>query len=698
MWMTRRISMSRFVAAVLLVMPSLAQAQEMPEDPYLWLEEIEGERALRWVEEQNERSTRTLEAVPEYAELYDEILAVYDSEERIPYPKLVGDWIVNFWQDDEHPRGILRRTTLDSYRTSSPEWEVVLDLDELSETEGVPWVYKGMTCQAPEERRCMVALSPGGTDASELRELDFQRREFVESGFLLPRAKSAVAWRNPDTLWVATNFGAGSLTKAGYPRVVKEWKRGRPLSEARTLLETSPEDNWLWPVTVTTADGDYHLIERGKDFFRGDVYLAAGDRLVRLDIPEDAQFQTIFEDRLLFSLRSDWTVGERTYPLGALLAADLDDLLLGRRSFDVLFEPSARAFLQGVSSTRDRVLLRTLDNVTSRLYRVALGEDGWTREEIPLSGRGSAYVVATGPERNRFFFGYEDFATPDTLYLVEGEAAPVPVKSTPAWFDASGLTVTQHEATSADGTEIPYFLVAPRDAPTDGTAPTLLTGYGGFEVASTPAYPDTHGVGWLARGGVLVLANIRGGGEFGPAWHQAAVQAYHIRNFQDFIAVAEDLIARKITSPEHLGIVGGSQGGLLVGGSMALRPDLFGAVVSAVPLLDMRRYHELLAGASWVSEYGNPDDPEAWSYIREWSPYHLVREGVDYPEPFFWTTTRDDRVHPGHARKMVAKMLDQGHPVYYFENTEGGHGSGSINAQRARTNALTYSYLWMRLR
>ncbi|MDX1632892.1 MAG: prolyl oligopeptidase family serine peptidase, partial [Thermoanaerobaculia bacterium] len=662
---TPRLVLSSFLVALLvsLLVSFPLGAQPAPEappetqDPYLWLEEVEGERALEWAREQNERSTETLEAVPEYDELYDEILAIYDSQEKIPYPGFRGDWIVNFWQDDDHVRGILRRTTLESYRTDSPDWETVLDFDELAEDEDVPWTYGGMHCLAPEDRYCLVRLSPGGSDAVEMREFDFETMEFVEDGFFLPKAKSGVAWKDRDTLWVGTDFGEGSLTRAGYPRIVKEWSRGEPLSEARTVLETTPEDNGLWPATIINDEGTYHLIFRREDFFSGDTYLEAGDRLVRLDIPKDAEFETIFRDRLLFSLRTDWTLetttGETTYPQGALLAADIDDLLLGRDRFQVVFEPTERIFLEGVSRTRNHLLLTTLDNVTNRLYRASPSDDGWTREEISLAGLGTAYVAASTTDHDRFFFGYQDFKTPATLYLTDPKTdEPAAVKSNPAWFDGSRITVSRHEAPSKDGTEIPYFLVVPESAPEDGTAPTLLTAYGGFEVARTPSYSGIRGVAWLARGGIFVLANPRGGGEFGPAWHQAAVQENHIRNFQDFIAVAEDLIDRGITSPEHLGIRGGSQGGLLVGGAMTLRPDLFGAVVSAVPLLDMRRYHELLAGASWMSEYGDPDDPEDWAYIKEWSPYHLVEKDADYPDPFFWTTTRDDRVHPGHARKM----------------------------------------------
>ena len=688
--------MTRTVAlAVALLLPSLLLAQE-PEDPYLWLEDVLGERSVAWVEERNARALAELEARPEYAAVYERSLAIYDSQDRIPDPELRGEHVDNFWQDSEHERGILRRTTLESYRTASPEWETLLDLDALSAAEGETWVYGGSRCLGPEYRRCLVTLSRGGSDAAEERELDAVTGAFVEGGFFLPEAKSGVAWKDEDTLWVATDFGEGTLTDAGYARIVKEWRRGTPLAAARPILEIGPEDNGLWPASIETPEGRYPLVFRARTFFSGDTYLGIGERLVRLDIPEDAAFQTIFRDHAVFSLRSDWQIGETTYRQGSLLAGDLDDLLAGRRVFDVLFEPAERVFLDTVAATRDALLVTTLDNVTSRLYRMAFADGAWGREEIALPGLGTAAIAAASDTADVFFFTYEDFLTPDSLFLARGAAAEK-VKSMPAFFDATGLEVSQHEATSKDGTRIPYFLVAPQGLPADGTAPTLLYGYGGFEISQTPYYSAIVGAAWLERGGVYALANIRGGGEFGPAWHQAAVRENHHRNFEDFAAVAEDLVSRHVTSPRQLGIMGGSQGGLLVGGTFTQYPELFGAVVCQVPLLDMRRYHELLAGASWMSEYGDPDDPEDWAYIRTWSPYQLLRRDADYPSVFFWTTTRDDRVHPAHARKMVARMEEMGHPVLYFENIEGGHGSGAVNAQRAQIRALEYAFLWSRL-
>ena len=685
----------RLVAAVAILLPILAIAADIA-DPYLWLEDVLGEKAIAWVKEQNAKSLKELEAVPVYKPIYDRTLAILDSQDRIPYPELRGAAVYNFWQDKDHPRGILRRTTLDSYRGGSPAWELVLDMDAMAKADDVPWVYKGSECLAPEYRFCMVSLSRGGSDATEDREFDTVAKKFVDGGFFVPEAKSGLAWKDENTLWIGTDWGEGSLTSSGYPRIVKEWKRGTPREDARPILEASASDMGAWPVSVETPKGIYNLVLQRETFFSGNIFLDAGDRLIRLEVPSDADFKSIFHDYVLFSLRSDWKFGDQSYRTGSLLAIGIDDLLRGGQDLDVLFEPSDRVSLDGVATTRDRVIFSTLDNVKSRMYRVALDDGNWTREEVKLPGLGAASIVTTSDEADVFFYKYEDFLTPDTLYMAtEGQTEKL--KSLPELFDASGVVVSQHEATSMDGTRIPYFQVIPKGFKADGKAPTLLYGYGGFEISLRPRYTAALGASWLERGGVYVVANIRGGGEFGPAWHRAAMRENHIHNFEDFTAVAEDLIARKVTTPRHLGIMGGSQGGLLVGGTFALRPDLFNAVVCQVPLLDMKRYNKLLAGASWMDEYGDPDKPEDWAFMKQWSPYQLINKETKYPKVFFWTTTRDDRVHPGHARKMVAKMTDMGHPVYYFENIEGGHGSGSVNTQRAQTSALQYAYLWKML-
>jgi len=667
------------------------------DDSFMWLENIGGQKALEWVKAQNVATTKELEAVNVFKPIYNRTVQILDSKDRIATPSLYGSTVYNFWQDSAHERGIWRRTTLDSYRTAAPQWETVIDVDALSKADTTPWVFKGATCLPPEYRQCMVGLSRGGGDAVVEREFDAVAKSFVQAGFSLPEAKSRVAWHDEDTLWVGTDFGEGTLTTSGYPRLVKLWRRGTPLNEAKTVFAGQAADVASSGHTIFTPEGRYDLVVRVPAFFRSEHYLVLGGRLVKLDIPEDADLEEIFKEHLFVSLRSDWTVGGRTYPADALLAIGLDDFLRGGRTFDLLFEPTARTSRGKVSATRDRVVVTTLDNVRGRLSSFTLVNGAWKREEIPLPQLGTVSVPTTTDTADLFFCTYQDFLTPSSLFLGEGSKLEK-VKSMPAFFNAAGMKVEQFEASSSDGTKIPYFVIAPRGFKADGNAPTLLYGYGGFEIPELPLYSGTLGASWLERGGVYVLANIRGGGEFGPRWHKAAMKEYHIRNFEDFTAVAEDLIARRITSPRHLGIMGGSQGGLLVGGTFTMRPDLFRAVVAQVPLADMRRFSHLLAGASWMAEYGDPDKPEDWAYIQTWSPYELLRKDAKYPKPFYWTNTRDDRVHPAHARKMVAKMEALGHPVYYFENIEGGHGSGSVNRQKAYISALQYAYLWKMLR
>jgi prolyl oligopeptidase len=666
-------------------------------DPYLWLEEVEGEKALAWAEARSAADTAEIEAVPVYAEIHAKLLEIFNSDDRIPSPVIRGAWIYNYWRDAEHVRGIWRRTFLAEYLKASPSWETVLDLDALAAAEKENWVWKGATCLPPEYRHCMVSLSRGGSDAAVRREFDTVARAFVDNGFTLAEAKADVDWIDADTLWVGTDFGDGSLTTSGYPRLVKRWKRGTPLEAATAVFEGSADDVASTGYSIHTPEGRYDLVQRTPEFFRGTTFLVLDGRLVKIDIPEDANLAGFFKDRMLITLRSDWSAGETAYPQDALLAIDLDDFLRGSRDFDVLFEPSERVSLGSVATTLNHVLITTLDNVRGRFYRLAPSDEGWSREEIALPGLGAVDIGSTSDVNDSFFFSYTDFLTPSSLFMVADDGEPPKVvKSAPQWFDPAGMTVDQYEATSADGVKIPYFVVKPAGFEADGANPTMLYGYGGFEHSMLPSYLDIEGASWIARGGVYALANIRGGGEFGPAWHQAAVKENHQRNFDDFTAVAEDLIARKITSPKYLGIVGGSQGGLLVGGSFVQRPELFGAVVCQVPLLDMKRYNKLLAGASWMAEYGNPDTDD-WDYIKTWSPYHNLDPDKDYPKVLFYTSTRDDRVHPGHARKMVARMTAMGKKVYYYENTEGGHAAGANLNQYAYSWALTFAYLWMML-
>jgi prolyl oligopeptidase len=694
----------RISIAILITLFAATICVAADEDPYLWMEEVESEKALAWAKERSEADMAVIEAVPEFADIHAQLLEIYNSKDRIPVPEVRGAWIYNFWQDADHVRGVWRRTFLSEFVKEKPAWETVLDLDALAEAEGENWVWSEVECLAPDYRQCMIGLSRGGADATVVREFDTVAKESVDGGYKLDEAKHRIDWMDENTLWVASDFGEGSLTASGYARIAKSWKRGTALEEAATVFEGSVDDVFVFAFSDHTPEGRTDFVSVIPEFFRGTSYIKLGKRLVKLDIPEDAQMRGIFKERMLVSLRNDWQVGDTTYPQDALLAIGLDDFLRGERDFDILFKPQERVSLDQVGSTRNHLVYTTLDNVHSRMYRLAPTEDGWATEELELPGIGSVRLNQRGTpgsffsdSRDDFFFTYTDFVTPTSLYLMDQEGTPKRIKTSPAWFDATGMSVVQNEAVSKDGTRIPYFVFMPPDFEADGVNPTVIYAYGGFEVSRLPRYSAADGAGWVARGGVYVLANIRGGGEFGPKWHQAAMQEKHQNNFDDLIAVAEDLIERKITSPQHLGIMGGSQGGLLVGGAFVQRPELFNAVACAVPLLDMKRYNKLLAGASWMAEYGNPDTDD-WDYIKLWSPYQNLDKKADYPEVFFWTNTRDDRVHPAHARKMVARMTEQGHKVYYYENTEGGHSAGANLSARAYTDALEYAYLWMKLR
>jgi prolyl oligopeptidase len=675
-----------------------AQAQDPP-DPYLWLEQVTADSALDWVRQQNTLSTGELTGNPTFQAFHDRILSILDSDARIPYVDKIGRHYYNLWRDQANPRGLWRRTTMAEYRKPTPAWETVLDLDALGKAEGENWVWSGATCLPPAYRRCLLSLSRGGADADVVREFDLVRKEFVPGGFTLPEAKSSVSWRDENSVFVGTDFGPGSMTSSGYPRIVTEWRRGTPLEEAAVVYEADAGDVWAYGWRDLTRGFGREFVLRGMTFYSNQLFLRREGRLLRFDKPDDAN-AGVYREWLLLELRSDWTVAGTSYPAGALLATRLEEFLAGEREFHVLFTPTERKSLVGYTATRHHLLVNELDNVRNRLYVLTWRNGGWERQ--PLAGMpeyGTVSVDAVDPDTSdAYFLTVTDFITPTSLaYGVAGGTPPRRLKQLPAFFDATGLAITQHEVASADGTLVPYFQVARAGLPLNGVTPTLLYGYGGFEVPMLPGYSAGVGAAWLERGGVYVLANIRGGGEFGPRWHQAALKASRHKAYEDFVAVAEDLVRRGVTRPAKLGIMGGSNGGLLMGNMLTLRPDLFGAIVCQVPLLDMRRYHTLLAGASWMGEYGNPDDPAEWDFIRTFSPYHNVRPGVAYPRTLFTTSTRDDRVHPGHARKMVARMREQGHDVVYYENIEGGHAGAADNRQAAFMSALAYTFLWKEL-
>jgi prolyl oligopeptidase len=670
-------------------------------DPWLWLEDVDSDEALGWVCERNVETERELAALPGHAALRARLKTILDSRDRIPYVGHHDGRYYNFWRDADRERGIWRRTTLDDYRKPAPAWETVLDLDALARTEAENWVWAGVSFLAPHGTRCLVSLSRGGGDAHVVREFDVATRAFVDGGFALPEAKTTVGWVDHDTLFVATDFGPGSMTASGYPRAVKAWRRGTPLEAATLVHEVGPDDLSVSAWHDPTPGYERQFVQRQIDFYTSELFLRdpADGRLTPIAKPLDANAFAL-RDQLIVELRSDWTIGAMTWPQGALLAIGFERFMAGARDFDVLFEPTPTTSLDGIAATRGALFLTILDNVRNRIVEWTRAAGGWRRRDVQVPGMGALHVSAVDEyASDQVFLTVTDFLTPSSLYLMDaGRDARAGLKSMPAFFDAAPYAVSQFTARSADGTDVPYFVVMRKDAPLDGSHPTLLYGYGGFEVSLTPFYSGVTGAAWLEHGGVYVLANIRGGGEFGPRWHQAALKENRQKAFDDFLAVAEDVVRRGITRPRHLGIMGGSNGGLLVGAALTQRPDLFGAVACQVPLLDMRRYHQLLAGASWIGEYGDPDDPDEWAYIARYSPYQNVFPEQRYPRVLFTTSTRDDRVHPGHARKMAARMREQGHDVLYWENTEGGHAGAANNEQTATMWALTYSFLLIQLK
>ncbi len=658
-------------------------------DPFLWLEDVSGDEALDWVRAHNE---------PTIAELCDdtfeqmrlEALEVLDTDSRIPYVRRRGEYLYNFWRDATNPRGLWRRTTLDSYRTDNPDWDVLIDVDSLAALDEINWVWAGADVIEPDLTLALISLSRGGADATVVREFDLRTREFVTAGFDLPEAKTSVTWETADSVLVGTDFGPGSLTDSGYPRIVKRWRRGQMLADAATLFAGNASDVSVGAGYDPTPGYERLFISRSTDFFNREYYELRGDQPVRIDVPTDASM-SVHREWLLIRPRTDWQVGSTVHPAGSLLAAKYDEFLSGTAELAVVFQPDEHTSLESYSWTRDRLILLTLADVASRLEIATPGS--WERE--PVAGvppNTHTVIVDVDEYGDEIFVDSSGFTAPSRLLWGHAGQPLTEVKSAPAFFDASDLEVSQHFVASVDGTMIPYFVVGHRDSP--GPGPALLGGYGGFESSNLPGYAGVLGRLWLARGGTYVLANIRGGGEYGPRWHTQAMRENRHLVYEDFAAVASDLVARGITTVAQLGAQGGSNGGLLMGVMLTRYPDLFGALVCSVPLLDMKRFHQLLAGASWVAEYGDPDNPDDWAFMEAFSPYQNISAAADYPALLMTTSTRDDRVHPGHARKMTAALEAAGHRVRYYENIEGGHAGAADNAQTAFKTALTYAFLW----
>ncbi|WP_233171794.1 prolyl oligopeptidase family serine peptidase [Dyella sp. ASV21] len=676
---------------------NLTPAAATNNDPHRWLEQIDGAKQLDWVKQQNASTVKKYADSAEFKQLDARLLEVLDSTARIPMVSKIGDRYYNFWRDKDHPRGLWRRTTLDEYRKDQPQWETVLDLDALAKAEGENWVWHGADCLKPAYRRCLVSLSRGGADASVVREFDLADKQFVANGFALAEAKTQVNWMDQDHLYVATDFGPGSMTTSSYPRIVKEWKRGMPLASATTVYEAHKDDMSVSAMRDLTPGFERDFVMRQLAFYDSETFVRGKDgTLTKIDVPNDANTD-VHREWLLVEPRSDWAVGGKTYKSGSLLVTRFDDFMAGKRDFTVLFEPSDTTALDGYSWTRHHLILNVMDNVVNRLEVLTPGPGAWGRQ--PLGGAPQlATIAAAGvdaDDSDDYFLTVTSFLQPTTLYygsLGQGEAQAI--KHSPSFFDASKYAVSQHFATSKDGTRVPYFEIAPKQLKANGSNPTLQYGYGGFEISLQPSYSGNVGRAWLEKGGVYVIANIRGGGEYGPRWHQAALKANRLRAYEDFAAVSEDLFARKITSPKHLGAMGGSNGGLLMGNMLTLYPQLYGAIVSQVALLDMQRYTHLSAGASWIAEYGDPDKPEEWRWIQTFSPYANAKAAQHYPPALFTTSTRDDRVGPVHARKMYAKLQSLGYDASFYENIEGGHGAAADNKQAAFMSALGYTYLW----
>ncbi|MBF6464594.1 S9 family peptidase [Nocardia beijingensis] len=666
-------------------------------DPYLWLEEVTDERALDWARARNAVVHARFADSDRFRDLERRILGMLDTDTKIAYPARRGRWLYNFWRDAEHPRGLWRRTTLAEYAEDAPDWDVLIDLDAVAAAEDENWVWGGAAVLRPEQSRALISLSRGGADAKVVREFDLERRVFLEpadGGFFLPEAKSEIRWIDIDSVYVGTDFGPGSLTDSGYPRIAKRWRRGTPLSDATTVFEGESGDVAVSAGYDRTPGYERHYVGRATDFFNEEVYLLEADGTLRyLDLPSDAD-ESWYKDWLLVRLKSPWEVGDASYPAGALLAADFEKFLAGDRDFEVLFTPDAHTSLHGYGWTENHLLLVTLEDVQTKLHVLTPGTDGWRREPLadtPPMATTSVLNLDPLDNGDEFMLNTSGFTTPATLLTGAVGERTERLKQEPGFFDADDVVTEQFFATSDDGTQVPYFVIRHRDQ-VGSPGPTMMSGYGGFEVSRTPAYSGASGMGWLERGGTWVMTNIRGGGEYGPQWHTSVQKANRHKVYEDFSSIAKDLVARGITTADQLGAVGGSNGGLLMGVMLTRYPELFGAIVCQVPLLDMKRYHLLLAGASWMAEYGDPDKPEDWEYIGKYSPYQNASADRPYPPILLTTSTRDDRVHPGHARKMAALLEEQGHEVWYHENIEGGHGGAADNKQSAFQAALIYEF------
>jgi len=682
--------------------PTPVETQTPKGDTRIWLEEVEGEKPLEWVRGENARSLARLEADPRYAELNAEALAIVNATDKIAYGGHRGDYVYNFWQDATHVNGLYRRTSMAEYEAGDPVWETVLDVDALSKTENENWVYRGMNCLAPAYEKCMVTLSRGGKDAAVRREFDMASKSFVAGGFELPEAKGGVVWADADTLLVATDWQEGStMTTSGYPFVVKRWARGSALNSASDVLRGDKDDVGVFPFRVEMDGMGYMFASEADTLYDTSWwYMPTNAAPMQVPVPSKTSFRDVFAGQAIFSLEEAWEHGGKTWPQGAVVSFGLKSFMetgVIEQVFEVVI-PDVRSSIDGISAIRSSLVIAMLENVNSKVFSYTFDGETWSSSALDLPENGNIGISSSNAYSDVIYANMESFLQPDSLMRVDvpNNTSSI-IRALPDRFDGQNLVVEQLEAISKDGTKVPYFVVRHQDTKMDGTTPTLLYGYGGFQISLQPSYSATLGKLWLENGGAYVLANIRGGGEFGPAWHQAGLKMERQVIYDDFIAVAEAVIASKLTTPKHLGIRGGSNGGLLMGVMYTQRPDLFNAVLCQVPLLDMLRFHKLLAGASWMGEYGNPDDPDEGAYLQSMSPYHNVDVAQTYPEMFLMTSTKDDRVHPAHARKMGHLLDELGKPFLYYENIDGGHSAAANLGETARREALSYTFLMQQL-
>ena len=703
---TLKISTSSLYFSSLLLLSSTSFALDST-DKYLWLENVDGEKSMQWVKETNHKTQDKLANSKLYKELYQQALSVLNGKSRLPVVSQKGKWLYNFWQDANHPRGIYRKTTLKQFKKKSPKWHTVLDMDAYSKKHHQNYDYHGMTCLPPKGNACLVYLSPGGSDAIEVREFDLKKGQFIKNGFEVPLAKTRISWIDKNTVYIGTDFGKDSMTNSGYPRLIKKWERGTPLNKAQLIYQGKANSMSASAFKVTTDNKELEIITETTSFWESQKYVINQGKITKLNIPDTASFAGSYKDKMLISLKQDWDTNNKQFIQGEIVLVDFDFLTTGKGSIQSVIKPTVKSIVESINVSKNGLLVTILEDAKAKLYLYKqLKDHSWDITEIPFPANGALNISNIDDKTGDFFVQYESFITPPSLYYIKAKTLkPELVKQQDPSFDGSLFKVKQYFTQSKDGTRIPYFVVMNKNTQFNGKNPTHIFSYGGFRNSLTPSYSGSYealsgayGKLWLERGGVFVLANIRGGGEYGPAWHAAALLKNRHKSFEDFEAVAQDLVSKKITSPKHLGIEGRSNGGLLVTAALTRNPKLYGAVICGAPLIDMKRYNKLLAGASWMGEYGNPDEPDMWDYIKTYSPYQNVHINTEYPPIFFYTSTRDDRVHPGHARKMAAKMLDFGNEVDYYENIEGGHYGFSTNEQLAHRLALSYTHLWNHLK